>query len=287
MSKKVNLFLVGAAKAGTTSMHYYLNQSHEINSSYIKEPFFFTDRLSLTNSGKKLDWDSYHKLYKLSNKEYMYYLDASVSYLCFSEVAKDIYDYNPKAKIIIMLRDPIQRFLSYYKMYVKRKNLKMTPKQFLEEENTFLPKLEPGLYSDAIQEYLKYFGNNVHIIIFEELIDNPKKIEQNLKQFLEIESISLEVDKKLNESNKEKVKSISDFIHKDNKLKTFLKNSPIPTKLRRNAKMMLQQFNESDEKVKVNIDGEFKEFLIRYYKEDIKKLSKLLEKKLDKWGKYY
>ena len=114
---KVNTFIVGAPKTGTTSLYYYLNQHTNVCMSSIKEPNFFSAKEvnSLFYKSQIVDdINEYHKLFSQNKKQIIG--EASVSYLFFDEVPNRIYKYNPKAKIIILLRNPIERALSHYLM---------------------------------------------------------------------------------------------------------------------------------------------------------------------------
>ena len=107
---KVDFFIVGAPKAGTTSLFHYLNEHLEIEMSSQKEPDYFSDgalkRQGMYYRKSRIEnLEKYHGLF--TNKEVKLRGEASVSYLFYNDVPQKIKDYNPKAKIIIMLRNPI------------------------------------------------------------------------------------------------------------------------------------------------------------------------------------
>ena len=125
---KIDFFLVGAARCGTTSLYNYLNNNNEIYLPKIKEPNFFSE----VDSPKLEDHDlpipnvSYHS--KIINSREVYDTlyteakksqlkgDTSPSYLWDKNTAKKIFNHNPKAKIIISLRQPLDRAYSHYIM---------------------------------------------------------------------------------------------------------------------------------------------------------------------------
>ena len=116
---KVDFFIVGAPKAGTTSLHHYLNEHPEIEMSTQKEADFFSDE-SLQKQGlyygkNRIDTlEKYHNLFpSIQEKKYG---EASVSYLFYEDVPKKIKEYNSNGKIIIMLRNPVERAFSHYLM---------------------------------------------------------------------------------------------------------------------------------------------------------------------------
>lgn len=277
---KPNIFLIGAAKAGSTSLYNYLIKHEEIYAN-IKEPWYFTDRKGLTNGNKVKGEDSYEKLYK-SDKNYKYYMDASPSYLCFPEVAKDIYEYNNDAKIIIILRNPIDRIKSYYRMYYKA-GFDGSLSEFLEYKDTFLPIKEAGLYSEQVKEYKNIFKNNVLVIIFEEMIKNPNKVKLELENFLKLGNINMDIKNKYNTTYKPKNIFFDYLFFKNNFLKKIFRIFVKSYNTKGRIKNYLYSLGTSQEKYKGKIDKETESYLKEYYYNDIKKLEKLLNINLDSW----
>ena len=117
---KVDFFIVGAPKAGTTSLYHYLNEHPQIEMSLQKEPDYFSDKAiqsqGLYYSKNRIDTEEkYNRLFNTQKKDVIFG-EGSVSYLFYPNVAQDIKAYNPIAKIIIMLRNPIDRAFSHYLM---------------------------------------------------------------------------------------------------------------------------------------------------------------------------
>ena len=139
---KPNFFIVGAAKSGTTSLYAYLNQHPEVYMSPIKEPNYFSTDIDLEairpqvkERIKLLDIDSFingpmdtkiHRAFITKEDQYLALFrnvknekaigDASASYLYSKVAAQNIYKFNSEAKIIIVLRHPVQRMYSHYLM---------------------------------------------------------------------------------------------------------------------------------------------------------------------------
>lgn len=115
--QKANLFIIGAQKCGTTTLFDNLVKHKNIFGGNIKEKNFFSHEDFFKNGV-----DSYHNLYpKLSIYNTLpknsYFLDASPSYLAHKEVADRIYKYNPNAKFVVMMRNPVDRAFSAWNMY--------------------------------------------------------------------------------------------------------------------------------------------------------------------------
>lgn len=174
-NKKPNFFVVGAAKAGTTSIYHYLKSHNDIYLSPIKEPHFFSTDIKIqdfTSTYKKhtfLDLDSYFKekpyeelaLSFVKDMEQYYKLfedhknekavgECSPSYLYSEKAALNIFNFNKDAKIIISLRNPIKRAYSHYLMALR---LGQTDLDFREAfEQDLKQEKKAG-------EFLNYFSN--------------------------------------------------------------------------------------------------------------------------------
>ena len=99
---KPNLFIVGAPKCGTTFLYHYLKQHPEIYFPDFKEPHFFGSDLIRKNGAYDLSLNNYKSLF---NSDKKIIGEASTFYIFSKNAAKEIYDFNPDAKIIIMLRN--------------------------------------------------------------------------------------------------------------------------------------------------------------------------------------
>jgi len=114
--KEPNFFIVGAAKAGTTSLWQYLRQHPDVfmpQTELTKEPTHFSD-LTPPWASQFRDWDAYLKLFE-PVQEQRAIGEASVAYLFSSDAAERIHARYPGARIIIALRHPAERAYSHYK----------------------------------------------------------------------------------------------------------------------------------------------------------------------------
>src|SRR5882672_9220913 len=116
--KLPNFFIVGAPKAGTTSLYYYLSHHPEVFMSPVKEPNFFsydeTVKQNLYHKEKGVGkFEEYRQLFASSNGHHKAIGEASVSYLFYPSVPQRIHELVPKAKIIISLRNPVERAYSH------------------------------------------------------------------------------------------------------------------------------------------------------------------------------
>ncbi|MBK9638978.1 MAG: sulfotransferase [Bacteroidetes bacterium] len=179
-TKRPNFFIVGAAKAGTTSLYQYLSQHPEVYMSPIKEPNYFSteikfeevrtevkERIRLLKINSFLkgnmrkpihrafinDIKQYESLFRFVGNQKAIG-EASASYLYSPYAAKAIQEYNSEAKIIIILRNPIQRIYSHYLMDRRMGITNLPFEEALEAEKSYQPRqwsyilyLELGEYS--------------------------------------------------------------------------------------------------------------------------------------------
>jgi len=292
-----NLFIVGAAKSGTTSLHNYLNQHPDIFMCTPKEPHFLINH----EIGEKriplgvFSENDYLNLFKLG-KEKKYRGESSVMYLMYPEIVipKINKKFGEDCKIIIMLRNPIERAYSGFH-HVKRYNSKEDSSDFksawlISEERYFSePHMTPasryqelGLYFKQVKSYLEKV-KNVHIIIYDDYKSDFQSEMKKLFDFLQINVIHLDPEERYMvggwQWNNEKIKRL--LIEKSF-IKSLLKFL-IPFKtLRRFIRNQIQNKNTSSV---LRISDEDKNMLKRFYKQDVKKLSDLLKRNLNYWIK--
>jgi hypothetical protein len=304
MNNLSNTFIVGAAKAGTTSIFHYLEQSNEVFSPSIKEPNYFckdikydsfrnaykNDRIynpdDISNTIRHSAWidkkEIYNALY-MGNDDAFISLDGSVSYLYSNEAAQNIYEYNKNSKIIILLRNPIERAFSHYLMnlqvgYVRKSFIDEVISDFTNKDKGWGKThlyVELGLYFRQVERYLKVFPRNqVKIILFEELKNKPDELMNEICNFLNIENIpNIDLTKK-NISKVPNSPLVFMILKNIYKKIEFMKLDYI----KRSIKKIL--FNNTKLPVITVAD---KIALQPYFRNDINKLSKLLNINLEDW----
>lgn len=194
--RKVDFFIVGAPKAGTTSLYHYLNEHPKIQMSSIKEPNFFSysslKRDKLYYHSSIIDTiEKYHALYVAADVNLRG--DASVSYLFYEDVPQKIHSYNQNAKIIIMLRDPVERAFSHYLMDYRLGLVSesfesiVTKKLGHRDFNLFYQQyIEVSKYANQVKRYLEVFGKeNIIFIDYDDFKRNTAKTVEEVYMFLE------------------------------------------------------------------------------------------------------
>jgi len=190
-----NFFIVGAPKAGTTSLYEYFKGIPGIFMSPIKEPNYFSVGIIPNNYHIKpiRDKKKYLELFHNVNDEKIIG-ESSPGYLQDPKAPYLIHDVIPNAKILISLRDPVERLYSNFLMSKKQGWFKLSFHEEIkkglngdyDKRFPFL-RLSAGKYSESINRYIEIFNKKqVKIIIFEQWIKNPKKIIDEVLEFLEV-----------------------------------------------------------------------------------------------------
>ena len=197
-----NFIIVGAARSGTTSLYRYLSQHPDIFVAPVKEPHYFAaddfpdrfigpgdDRLNrrLIRNQKR-----YEQLFATASGKRVIG-ESSAFYLCHPHAAKRIARACPDPKIIIMLRDPVERAYSAHMYLVRdgRETLSFTEGLRREAERRaqgFEPMwwyTELGRYYTQVKRFLDVFGEQrVKVLLFDDLCANPAQMVHSVFDFL-------------------------------------------------------------------------------------------------------
>lgn len=195
---KVDFFIVGAPKSGTTSLYNYLDQHHSITMSSVKEPNYFScieieDQKLYYKTKQIPTLDKYHALFNFKNGSCLFG-EASVSYLYYKDIASRIKNYNEDAKIIIILRDPVERAVSHYNMDKRLGFVKNDLKSILDDislKNHMLfyqQYIQLGFYYLQVKRYIDVFGKeNVCVMKYDELNNDNKEFTNKILNFLDLD----------------------------------------------------------------------------------------------------
>jgi len=305
-----NFFIVGAPKAGTTSLYHLLDQHPQIYMSPVKEPCYFASEIRPENfsaeheprirreaqelrqylSGPMLEkrfsgvvskWDDYLKLFQNATNEKAIG-EASVCYLWSQTAAQNIISRVPNAKIIIVLRDPAERAFSQYLHTVTSGLTSQSFREQVEESvrspggkfDVLHPFLELGLYHQQVKRYLELFPKeNLRIYFYQE----QAQIVPDILQFLCLDSsIAPDLSERHLEPRIPRAIAPSHLLKRSGIWQGAKKMTP---------RALLPLFRSAIFKPRdaVDMDPEDRQYLIGYYREDILRLSSLLDRDLTAW----
>ncbi|EAZ82530.1 sulfotransferase domain-containing protein [Algoriphagus machipongonensis] len=282
---KINTFLIGAQKAGTTSLYDWLGQHDDVLA-----PDFIKDYHHFTAPSLQEKADEYLESFYKSKSKVL--LHSAVNYLYFSEkCAERLHNYNPDAKLLICLRKPQDRAISAYKYFVRslRETNSLADSLSLELSNSFTDYaslsnrtyISHGKYSSQISDYLKYFPRNqIHFTIYEELINPDMRLSvmQEVYDFLQINS-NVDINfKHLNKSSSPK-SNIINVLLRGRGIKMF--KNLLPLKFRKNLSKKIEQLNLSNDEISVYISDEELNLLDEYLNDECELTGDIIAKKLD------
>ncbi|MGB9128233.1 MAG: sulfotransferase [Thiobacillus sp.] len=181
MKNRPNLFLIGAMKSGTTTLHELLSQHPEISMSEPKEPCYFVPSGQLKSLWPEMwrmgfwkDESAYLALFKVKPKT-RYFGESSTDYSKrprIDGVVDKIATYNPQARFVYIMRDPVERTLSHYWHMVEHRGELRAPLEAIRNDPHYT---DVSHYAYQLQPYLERFGRErVYALTFEELKRDPQ-----------------------------------------------------------------------------------------------------------------
>lgn len=207
-----NLFIVGGQKCGTTALAHFLSQHPEICLAEGKEAHVFDNPDFLDEKGHVcITRDMLDKAYQAkfthANDE-RYLCDATPIYAYWQPILSALAHYQPEAKLIFMLRDPVERAMSHYTMERSRGLENRTMLQAFLREGGRLKKaqsnyhwnsplrthsyLDRGLFSRQWESITHYFKEeNILLMHNDELRYQHQKALARVFQFLEIQDVDI------------------------------------------------------------------------------------------------
>jgi len=276
-----NFFIIGAPKAGTTSLYEYLKQVPGIFMSPEKEPNYFSRVIVPSDSRYRFvirDKKKYLELFENVKNEIIIG-EASPTYLRDPNAAYLIHKVSPNAKILITLRNPIDRNFAAYLHRLNLGRISYSTEELVEslEKNVRRPnETIQELYTPLVKKYLDIFGEkSVKIIIYEEWIKNIHETVTSILEFLGLDNDDLTFDEKIYNPFLSPRSSISKFvIH--NKTIVNLSRKALRPEIREAIKTKFLYKKST----KPELPIEYRKRLVKVFAEDVKNLEKLLDKKL-------
>ena len=170
-------FIIGAPKAGTTSLHHYLEQHPEIQMSTFKEPSFFAPPPDHRNA--KLGITRLTKYEQLFDPTWRVRGESSTNYAEYpfrQHVPERIKALVPEARFLYLVRDPIDRTLSHYYHLVssggERRSLEVLSSD-LSDPRT--PCICASLYALQLELYLKHFSQERMLVVDQKQLMNDRR----------------------------------------------------------------------------------------------------------------
>ncbi len=293
-----NFIVIGTQKAGTTALAHYLKQHPQIYITPIKEPGFFDFEGNPPNfcgpgdqplyAHVPTDIETYRELFK-AVKDEIAIGEATTWYLYSPRAAERIHHYIPDAKLIVILRNPVDRAYSGFMHAIRDKREVITDFALaLREEEKRIEKnweylwryKDMGFYSIQLQRYFERFDRSqIKVYLYEDLNSHPINILRDIFQFLQVDETFIpDMSSRHNVTGIPKNRGWYEFWSKPHLIKEPFKLL-LPFKFRRWLSLTLRNRNL----VKPQISSAIRSELIEVYREDVLKLQDLLQRDLSKW----
>jgi len=289
-----NFFILGAAKAGTTALAAYLGQHPQVYISPIKEPHFFTlenESPAFLDPGDAARavtaWPEYLDLFNGCRAE-VAIGEASTTYLHSQKAAAGIHHRFPEARLIAVLRQPVERAYSAFVMY-QRENR--------EDKGTLLEAiacenqgkhyrgeigvyLERGFYTAALRRYLDLFGRNrLRVYLYEDFKENPQAVLDDLHRHIGVEAFQPDMSLSHNVGGLHRSGLLKGLLTRPNPVR-FVARGLLPGSFRARVRERIKRF---DLRKAPGIDAETWTVLLDRYRSDILQLQDLIERDLGHW----
>lgn len=286
-----NAIAVGAPRSGTTSLYHYLAQHPDIFLPERKELHYFSYPLLRENSAGPGDAHAlrsacataaaYAAQYQGVNGERIV-AEVSPSYLYYAGVAEKIRATLGDVKIVILLRDPVEKAFSQYMHLVREGRealsfaaaLKAEPERRAAQWGDMWRYAESSLYAARVQAYRRVFGaENVFVGLSEHFFGEPQAFLRNLLRFLDVDdSLELDVGRLYNRSGVPRSRRFARLISGESALKPLLRRL-VPETVRAALRASLLNLNQGD---KAEIDPESRAYLHAYFAADVAAVEALL-----------
>jgi len=265
-----NFFLIGAAKCGTTSVAKYLDQHPEVFVSKPKEPNFFSfEPCSQPTCRGPADGEFLYELllqYSVTSPQAYHGLfanavnetaigEASVRYLYTAESAGRIAEYAPEARLIVLLRNPVDRLYSHYHMNVRQNIEPLSIIAALSAEDERVGDgwgwdwhyRRVGMYAAQLKRYYAHFDRSQVLVLFQnDLQENPAATMQQIFAHLEV-SLDFEPDfsRRAMVGHTPRWRKLRELIREDNLVKTAAKRL-VPNPVRKSFVRWSERNNRQD-----------------------------------------
>lgn len=296
LEKKPNFIIIGAMKAASTSLYTYIKQHPDIFMTKVKEPMFFNNFQQENNynilgskSKKSSTLEEYLAMFKDAKNEKAIG-EASPAYIYNEKAPYLIKEHLPDVKIIAILRQPTDRAYSNF-LHTKRADrenvnsfeqaIKIEKERISDNWSPLYHYIQKGFYSVQLKRYYNLFPKeNIKVYLFEDVVKTPKETLKDIFEFLNVdENIEIDVSKKSNVSGTPK--GILGFILKKmryyNLMPKFAISDYLPTFI---ISLLFKSVYKDTEKLDSVLR---KELTDKYYREEILKLEKLIDRDLSNW----
>lgn len=289
--RPIDMMIVGVQKAGTSSLKRYLGEHPQVCTHLAGEMTFF------------LFEDEYRKGYRAACRRYFAQcrpeqarVAKNVGVIYVPEAVERLYEHNPDAHVVVMLRNPVDRAYSAYWFCRRRgwENLRSFEEAVEAEEGRLqaggqrarhLAYLDRGKYAPQLIRLLDRFERDrVHVFLMEDLKTEPQRLCARLFTALGVSTeFTPTTGRRYNEAAVARSNRLARLLIERNPVKTALREL-LPPSFSARLRRLALRVNER-EFTPPPLDPETRARLVEYFEPYNRELSELLERDLSPWNR--
>lgn len=293
-----NFLIVGAPRSGSTSLYEYLNLHPQIFMSPNKEPSFFAFEGETPNfAGPDMEYINQGIVTRLSDYEDLFHGavgqhvalgEATPLYLYGPYAAERIHHHIPHAKIIAILRNPVDRAYSNYRQHLLAGHELLSFDQACARESEraranwswYWRYLDMGFYYLQLKRYFDRFSaSQIRVYLFDDLEASPITVVRDILRFLGVsDTVDLDVSIRYNASGVPKSRLLNSLVFDRNGIKEVLKLL-LPGAFLRRLKARSMRTNLINEPLEPGV----RQRLTDLFRDDLKKVETLIGRDLSMW----
>jgi hypothetical protein len=278
-----NYFIAGASRCGTTSLFAWLGQHPQVHNSRIKEPSFFS------HNPERRSLDEYLELFEGAGVGHRAIGEASANYFETPEAATRISRFDPEARILICLREPIARIQSLYRYrrtrgIETRVSLDEVLRAELEggDETPFY--VGRGSYLEGVGRFLDAFGRDrVRVVLMQDLMADPVPCYRATLEFLGLDARFVPELEAHNASRGVRFGSLQARIVRPPAIVSRVAAGLLSRRLRHRLSVKLRRLNTRPV-VREELAADLRAALQDLFRADIQALSALIDRDLSSWS---
>ncbi len=282
--KKLDFIGIGVHKSATTWIAKCSEEHPDIRFSdvlYNKELYFFN-----RDDRYQLGYDWYHQGFEFGS-----WKNGEFSPLYFSDhrVPQRIHEYNPNVKLLLSLRNPIDRAFSHHLDEIRGGNLPKNKLNFWDALEDNPNYIELGKYASQLERYLKFFkSDQIYITLYDEIKSDPESILKRLFRFLEVDESyqPSTIEKKVNVSHSYRIPRINNFIKSTSKMIRFVAGDRVAEKIKGTGVLTpIEKFNHVSANISITpqLSAEDRKRLYSIFAPEIQRLAVLIDRDLSHW----
>ena len=287
-----NFIVIGAAKAGTTALYWYLAEHPAVFMSPVKETNYFA--YGVDADGRLLYGNPEHHAFPVKTLEEYRQLfagavdsgavgEASPIYLECPQAAQRIGALLPAAEIICSLRQPVDRAYSDYVMYLRHRGRSLEPTRDLTTTADWARPdsrwMRIGRYHEQLSRYFEIFPRGqIHVLLFDDLKRSPLRVVQEVYQLLDVDPLFVP-----DLSTPHAPGGLPAIQAMERLFTNRAVQSAIKPLLPMRAANWVRRLRRRNLRPAPPLPAELRQELTRHFHDDIRKTSQLIGRSLDHW----